>query len=235
VGAPGQVGRVPVVPSTRKQRDARTAARARPFRFVGRRVAATRAVRAGGPRHDPRPQSAGAEAGARALRGLDRSDRRRRSAARPSTPAGHRAECRHHGVGLGAPEGLSSRRGLDRPPQPHAQPERLDLRVARAERRLPPRARSGKQQDQPGGADGQGSAHAASGRADDAAALPVLGSRGVVEQQEQRPQPDVRWEGAPVDHIRITANKARITRPRSCFRSSGRAVISRCTIRRPAS
>ena len=59
---------------------------------------------------------------------------------------------------------------------PTRQRQRPDLRGARAERRLPARARSGAPHGQPGHADGPRSEHAADG-ADDAAAVAVLGRR----------------------------------------------------------
>ena len=52
------------------------------------------------------------------VRRLDRSHRGRRGAARAAAPAGSRAQRRHHPVGLGRPEALSARRGLDRQAQP---------------------------------------------------------------------------------------------------------------------
>ncbi len=105
------------------------------------------------------------------------------------------------------PEGLSARRGLDRSPQSAAQRERADLRLARAERRLPAGARSRSHNtDQPRAADRPRSGDAAD-VAGDAAAVAVLGQRGRLDQQEQRPQPDVRRAGPRVDHVRGAARR----------------------------
>ncbi len=79
--------------------------------------------------------------------------------------------------------------------------------------------------------------------AEHAAPVAVLGQRGDLEEQEQRPQPDVRRTGARVDHVggprpsttRITARPDRPIRPRSSRRSIARPGISRCTTRRRGS
>ena len=86
---------------------------------------------------------------ARDVRRLDRSHRRGRAATGAAPPAGDRAQRRHHRVGLGRSESVSARRRLHRSAQPTRQRERPALRIARAERGLPPGARSGAQHDQP--------------------------------------------------------------------------------------
>ena len=192
-----------------------------------------------------RAQSARAEARAGAVRGLDRSHCCRRSAAGAAAPAGDRAQRRHHRVGLGASEGISARRGLDRSPQSDTEPQRPDLRVARAERRLPAGARSGEQPGQPG------ASSPCAIRIRQPAAGPMMlqpspywGREVAVEQQEQRPQPDVRrararlWITSAVRPagqpgllqagIESSVGEAVSDRPRP-------AGISPCTTRRPAS
>ena len=82
----------------------------------------------------------------------------------PPRPQGIERNDRHHRVGLGRSEGVSARRGVDRPPQSAAQRERPDLRLARAQHRLPAGARSGAQHGQPRAVD-----RARSGDADDVA------------------------------------------------------------------
>ena len=95
------------------------------------------------------PQHLRPPARARDVRRLDRSHRRRRSAAGAAAPARHRAQHRHHAVGLGRSEIVPARFGVDRSPQPAAQSVRADLRRARAELRLRAGARSGEAHGQP--------------------------------------------------------------------------------------
>src|SRR5256884_617720 len=65
-------------------------------------------------------------------------------------PQVRRPQRGHPRMELARSEGVPARRGLDRPPQPRAQRQRLDLRLARVERRLPAGAGSGAQHDEPG-------------------------------------------------------------------------------------
>ena len=92
----------------------------------------------------------------------------------PPTAARHRAQRRHHPMGLGGPEVVSARRRLDRSAQSDGQRERARLRRARAQQRLPPRSGSRATHDEPGRVDGARSEDAADG-SDDAAAVAVLG------------------------------------------------------------
>jgi hypothetical protein len=63
------------------------------------------------------------------------------------------------------------------------------------------RARPGSQHDQPGEVDGSRSGDRAGAGTGDAAAVAVLRQGSDLDQQEQRAQPDVRREGACVDHV----------------------------------
>ena len=80
-------------------------------------------------------------------------------------------------------------------------------------------------------------------RSDDDPAVAILGSRSAVEQQEQRPQPDVRRPGPALDHVGGPACRqprllqagfeppvSQAVSDRAC-----RAGTSPCTTRRPAS
>ena len=151
-----QVGRVPGRATSSAQGDARDSCRSsdtsiRPSDAWERRVA----VRAGRARQMLGAlNQLGHAARAGAVRRLDRPHRCRRGAAGAAAAAGHRAQRRHHRVGLGGSEGVSARRGVDRSPQSDDQRERPDLRLARAERRLSAGARSGAQHGEPGAADG---------------------------------------------------------------------------------
>ena len=108
------------------------------------------------------------------VRGLDRPHRRRRSTTR-APPAGRPgAERRHHPVGLGRPEGVPPRRGVDGSPGSHGQCERPDSRIPGAQRGLRAGSRSDEPHGEPGTAERPRSEHAAH-RAEHARALAVLG------------------------------------------------------------
>ena len=108
-----------------------------------RGVGSAREVGAGGRADERRAQSVRPRARAEDVRGLDRPHPCRRSAACARTAAGHGAQRGHHAVGLGRSQGLSARRGVDRPQESAPQCERAALRRTRTERRLRPRAESG--------------------------------------------------------------------------------------------
>ena len=193
-------------------------------RVVDGGVAAAAPVRSGREPDDFRLHPAGNDTRAVALCRLDRSHRRRRSAARAAASGRHRAQRRDHRVGLGGSEGLPARRGLHRPAQSDAQRQRAPLRRARVERRLSAGARSGRAPDQPGEADGARSGDAADVAAD-GPAIAVLGSGADLDEQEQRPQPDVRWRGPRVDHLgRATGRESGLLQGR--FESSVGEALS---------
>ena len=78
------------------------------------------------------------------VRRLDRPDRRGRTAqVQAAAPAGRRAQCRRHRVGLGHAEGLSARRDRHRPAQSHGQRQRQDLWRSRRQHRFRAGARPG--------------------------------------------------------------------------------------------
>ena len=110
---------------------------------AGRSLGAAHHVRPGagadGECHGPPRRAARAQA----VRGLDRPDRRGRTAGRETgAPAGRRAQRRHLGVGLVRSEGVSARPDLDRQAQAHGQRLRKGLRIDGGQHRLLPRARS---------------------------------------------------------------------------------------------
>ena len=161
VAARAEVGRLHGMPSDRQQGDARDSERAR---HVPSSVAAW----------DRRVQSG--QAGRQMSNGLNKFGRRRalemfadwtdRIAAGEvppgaAAPARHRAEHRHHAMGLGRSEIVPARFGVDRSPQSAAQSVRPDLRRARAELRLRAGARSCEAHRQPDSAVGARSKHAA--------------------------------------------------------------------------
>ena len=74
-------------------------------------------------------QSVRPRARAEDVRGLDRSDPCRRASAGAAAAAGHRAQRRHHAVGLGRSQGLPARRRLDRPAESARQCQRTGLRL----------------------------------------------------------------------------------------------------------
>jgi hypothetical protein len=94
-------------------------------------------------------------------------------------------------VGLGRPQGLPARPGLDRPAQAHAECQRPRVWRTRAERGLPAGARSGAPPGEQAAAHGARHRHAAH-QSGHAAAVALLGQRGALDQQEQRAQPDGR-------------------------------------------
>src|SRR5262245_21937744 len=96
-------------------------------------------------------------------------------------------------MGLGRSEGLSARFGLDRSAE--SAPESLwpALWGARVERRLRACARSGEAHGQPGSTERARPEHTAD-QSEDAATVAVLGRRGDLDEQEQRPQSDARRE-----------------------------------------
>ena len=134
------------------------------------------------------------------VRGLVDADREGRGSAGAAAAAGDRALDRDHRMGLGGPEGVSARRGLDRSAQSAAECERPDLRLARAQRRLPAGARSREEQRQPRAADGPRSGDAAH-VARNGHAVAHLGQRSRLDQPQQRPQSDARREGARVADV----------------------------------
>ena len=140
-----EVGRLPGVSSARQQGDARDSRRRSARSLARRRRGSGASSRARPARNMMRrhERSSGTE---RALAMFaDWTDRIAggRTAAGAAAAAGHRAQRRHHRVGLGRSEGVPARRGLDRPAQSDGERQRPDLRLARAERRLPAGARSG--------------------------------------------------------------------------------------------
>ena len=171
-----QVGRLHGVPSDRHQGHARDSEGARHLRVVRRGVGSAHSVRPGGRADERGTQHVRPPARARDVRRLDRSDRRRRSAAGAAASARHRAQHRHHAVGLGRSEIVPARFGVDRSPQSAAQSVRADLRLARAELGLRAGARSGEAHRQPDSAVGARSEHAAD-QPEDAAPVAVLGRR----------------------------------------------------------
>ena len=120
----------------------------------------------------------------------------------PPRPQGHRAQRRHHSVGLGRSEGLPPRRG--RPPTGAIRPS---TRTGRSTAPLElsadylPVLDPVKQHREPRRADGARSEHPPASPATMPAAVAVLGRRSDLEQQEQRAQPDVRREGPGLDHV----------------------------------
>ena len=131
-------------------------------------------------------------------------------------------------------------RGLDRSPQSDAQRQRADLRRARAERRLPAGARSGAAHDQPGAADRARSEHAADA-AGDVAAVAVLGQRSrsgrarttcTIRCSTSRGASGSRRPFAPPDNPEFCKDGLEPSVGEAVPARSGRAAISRCTIRR---
>ena len=140
------------------------------------------------------------------FRRLDRPHRARRAAADAAAAQRHRAQRRHHRVGLGRSEGLPPRRGIDRSPQPtlnangliygaaelsadylpvldpvHHTVSRVELTV-----RDPATPRTSPQMPQPS---------------------PYWGTRCGVDQPQQRPQSDVRRSGPRLDHVGRAASR----------------------------
>ncbi len=117
--------------------------------------------------------------------------------------------------------------------------ERADLRLSRAERRLPARARSRPQHRQQSAVDGPRSGDAADVRRDDPA-LAVLGPGADLDEQEQRPQSRCSTSRAASGsrppcarpRILISARRAPTIRRRSSIRSTTPAASWRCTIRK---
>ena len=118
---------------------------------------------------------------------------------------------------------------------PTRQRERAGLRRARAERRLPAGARSGRRTRASRVPLTVRDPNTPPTGADDAGAVAVLGRRGDLDEQEQRAQPDARREGTGLDHVGRAAagesgllqGRVRATRRRSCSPSTTRGPPSR--------
>ena len=158
---------------------------------------------------------------------------------RAAASAGHRAQRRHHAVGLGRPKGVSPRRGLDRPAQPTVNANgplygALELSadylpvldpVRHTASRVPLTVRDPE--------------HAAD-ESSDAAAVAVLGRRSRSGRARTtcttRCSTSAAACGSPPPCVRRTtrrsARRARSIRRRSSSRSRAPAVTSPCTIRR---
>ena len=144
------------LPSTRSVRDADHPGGFGPFQFRRRSLGAAHPVRSGVADHG---QSAGRQARRRAadiFRRLDRSRRQRRVTVRQAAAAaGRRAQYRHHDLGLGQREAVSSRPDLVRQAQSDGQRQRPALRLDGICDRPSAGARS---------EDGEGHLHHAAGR-----------------------------------------------------------------------
>ena len=146
MGQHHQVHRLPVLSRARHDRDPDHPQELGEFRHLRGGLGAPHPVRAGRDADDHRDRPARCAARVQTVRRLDRPDRGRRTAVcAAAAPAGHRAQRRHHPVGLGRPEGLPPRRDLDRPAQSHGQRQRPDLRGLGGEHRFHPDARPGAQ------------------------------------------------------------------------------------------
>ena len=231
MAAPAEIRRVHGVPSAGDEGDARDPGRAGHVRVLGGGVAPPHPVGSGRRQHALRRDPARRSGGHGRLRGLDGPDRRGRAAAGAAASARDRAQRRHHGVGLGRPEGLSPRRGLDRPQQPDPQCQRAALRGAGAERRLPARARSRAAHREPGAADSSATRARPSRRRPRCPSPPPTG--GTSRSGRAGTTSTTRCSitrGASGSRprcgrsrTRTSARRARRTRPRSCSRWRDRA------------
>ncbi len=158
VAAHTQVRQLLGLPPARQQGHARDSGGARTLRQVDGRVAAAGAVRAGGQPDAGHAQPVRPQPRGRDVRRLDRPHRGGRSATGAAAAAGHRAQRRDYRMGLGRPEGVSARRGVDGPAQSDGERERADLRLAGAEHGLSAGAGSGAQHDHARATDGARSA-----------------------------------------------------------------------------
>src|ERR1700730_7680119 len=130
------------LPPARQQGDAHDPERIRRHEARGG-VGAPHHVRAGAVTDGQQYGPSGRPTRDQAVRGLDRSHRRRRVAGlQADAAARRRAQRRGLGVGLVKPQGLPARRDLDRQAQAYGQRLRQALRLDRREHRLLPRARS---------------------------------------------------------------------------------------------
>ena len=107
------------------------------------RVGSPRAGRTGRWRHEQRAQPHGSSAGAGDVRGLERSDRRRRGTADAAAAARAGAQRGRHDVGLRRTDEIYPRRQCDRQAQAHGQRQRAHLRCTGRELGRTVRDRSG--------------------------------------------------------------------------------------------
>ena len=136
------------------------------------------------------------------VRGLDRSDRGRRSAAGAAAAAGDRAQRRDHRMGLGRPEGVSARRGLDRSPQSDAAtPNGLIYGSLELSADYLPVLDPVAQHRQPRAADGARSGDAADVRRDDAALARTGARKPIWTSTNNVHNPMFDDEGPRLDHV----------------------------------
>ena len=230
---------LPGLPPDGEQGDARAAPRARHLRVLREGVGAAAAVRPGR-RGDDRAGAADGPAHAADVRRLDRPDRGGRGPAHAAPPAGDRAQRRHHHVGLGRPEGVPARPGLDRPPQSDGQRQRSGLRRARGERRLHAGARPEDPYGEPRPGHAPRPEHPARVAAAGRGPSPYWGTEPIWTSRANVHNPMFDENGTRLDHLQgASAGQPGLLQggvepsvgPRSS-RSTTRTATWRCTTRR---